>query len=516
METIVTKSYQGAQTRLLLPKVKDVAGVIGDNNSTRLVFKIPNGYRTGWTKYIEFDCYVYREGIGDVHPTYPLDENNSFLIPYEITQSNVGKEVDYNLKFVSEDGTITEKSELGTLYFRDSSVGTYVDPEPIVDIITRLYNEALCEVAYSEAPPVEGANALPQLTFTPLNPSAPSKTVTLNVPYLDQNGHILTRFIDKEIIVEIYRVASPDGLIELSAAQIPDMALIDDPSAQGQPYYMDLYMLVGDDPSNIDNWYLIHSDNPIYSSISATNATITNLDVTNATATNLSGTNATISDLSATDATVSTLKVSSLGEGIMTTNSSGEVSVDSTIDLSELHLLDDVTSNVQAQLDAKVDNTQIVTSWTNPTSNSNIPSETLTKTSLDAKLDDSQLVTAWSNEVLDTNIPSEKLTKDSLDAEELARSTADTGLDTRITAIEDRIVTPWAENDKLAKISDVTALETYTNTQLNTKRDKITAPHTSNPVVYTQSYDTSTQTYSESLYDLTDNKAGGTKIGSNV
>ena len=463
METIISKSYQGVQTRLLLPKIKDVAGVIGDNNVTRLKFKLPKDYESGWVKYIEFDCYIYREGEGDVRPMYPLEEDNSFLIPYELTKAYTGKEVDYNLRFVSSDGTITEKSELGTLYFRDSSDGTFVDPNPVVDIITRLYNQAYCNVSYSEDGEAESGVTVPKLIFTPLNPNGPAETVVLNMPYLDEYGHILTRFIDKEIIVEIYRISSPDELTSLDEAQIPDMALIDDESAQGEPYYMDLYMLVGNDPTDAGNWYLIHSDNAVFSSISATDASITNLDATN---------------LSATDATVSTLKVSSLGEGIMTTNSSGEVSVDPTIDLSELHLLDDVTSNVQAQLDAKVDDTQIVTSWTNPTSN--------------------------------TNIPSEKLTKDSLDSEASARSTADTGLDNRITAIEDRIVTPWAENDKLAKISDVTALETYTITQLDTKRDKITAPHTSNPVVYTQSYDTPTQTYSESLYDLTDNIAGGT------
>lgn len=66
METIISKSYQGVQTRLLLPKVKDVAGVIGDNYSTRICFKLPKVYATGWTKYIEFDCYVYREGEGEI------------------------------------------------------------------------------------------------------------------------------------------------------------------------------------------------------------------------------------------------------------------------------------------------------------------------------------------------------------------------------------------------------------------------------------------------------------------
>lgn len=266
METIVTKSYQGVQTRLLLPKIKDVAGVIGDNYTTRLVFKLPKPYQSGWTKYIEFDCYIYREGIGDIKPSYLLEPNDTFLIPYEITQSNVGKEVDYNLKFVSNDGELTEKSETATLYFRDSSNGTYVDPNPTLDIITRLVNEAYCEVTYSEDGETAGGVTVPQLTFSPLNPNGNSESVVLNVPYLDSNGHILSRFIDKEIVLEVYNISSADELTDLTEAQIPDMAILSqaDPDS---PDYMNLYMLIGADPSLIDNWYLVHTDNPIFSNV---------------------------------------------------------------------------------------------------------------------------------------------------------------------------------------------------------------------------------------------------------
>lgn len=46
------------------------------------------------------------------------------------------------------------------------------------------------------------------------------------------------------------------------------------------------------------------------------------------------------------------------------------------------------------------------------TSNTTLASSKLTKDSLDAKLDDSQLVTSWQSTVSDSNIPSEKLVKD--------------------------------------------------------------------------------------------------------
>ncbi len=71
---------------------------------------------------------------------------------------------------------------------------------------------------------------------------------------------------------------------------------------------------------------------------------------------------------------------------------------------------------VKTTLDAKVDDTQLVTSWSSTTTNTNIPSEKLTKDSLDAKLDDTQLVTAFQSTPDNTHIPSEKLVKDSLDA----------------------------------------------------------------------------------------------------
>lgn len=274
METIVTKSYQGAQTRLLLPKVKDVAGVIGDNNSTKICFKIPKNYATGWLKYIEFDCYVIRDDT-EIKPSYLLDEHDSFIVPYEITESNIGKEVDYCLKLVSEDGEIVEKSELATLYFRDSCNGTNTEPEPYTDIVTLLYNNAFCNVSYSD--PTDGAEE-PQLTFTPLNPNGEPESVSLNIPYLDAQGHIPPRFIDKEIVVEIFKISTPDELTTLVDAQIPDMALISEGDSS-EPYYMDLYMLVGSDPTDIDKWYLIHTSNPVFTSIQTTDLTATNGDI---------------------------------------------------------------------------------------------------------------------------------------------------------------------------------------------------------------------------------------------
>ena len=74
-----------------------------------------------------------------------------------------------------------------------------------------------------------------------------------------------------------------------------------------------------------------------------------------------------------------------------------------------------VSTAMQTALDAKLDDSQLKTSWSSPVSDANIPSEKLTKDALDAKVDDTQIMTAWSSPVKDTNIPSEKLTKDTID-----------------------------------------------------------------------------------------------------
>ena len=93
-------------------------------------------------------------------------------------------------------------------------------------------------------------------------------------------------------------------------------------------------------------------------------------------------------------------------------------------------------SALNTALDAKLDDTQLKTSWSSTVSDSNIPSEKLVKDSLDAKLDDSQLKTSWSSTVSDSNIPSEKLVKDSLDAKlddsQLVTSWQSTHSDTKI------------------------------------------------------------------------------------
>lgn len=76
-------------------------------------------------------------------------------------------------------------------------------------------------------------------------------------------------------------------------------------------------------------------------------------------------------------------------------------------------------TGLQTALDAKLDDTQLITSWGTggaSATDSNIPSAKLTKDTLDTKLDDTQVVSAWQGTPDNAHIPTEKLVKDGLNA----------------------------------------------------------------------------------------------------
>jgi hypothetical protein len=70
---------------------------------------------------------------------------------------------------------------------------------------------------------------------------------------------------------------------------------------------------------------------------------------------------------------------------------------------------------VKDSLDAKLDDSQLISSWASATAD-NIANANLVLAGLNSKINNSQLVTAWSATPLNANIASEKLVKDSLDA----------------------------------------------------------------------------------------------------
>ena len=435
------------------------------------------------------------------------------------------------MKFVSNDGLITEKSEMGTLYFRDSSDGTYVEDQPTIDIITYLYNNAYCSVSYNDGTQ-EGTSetVLPSLTFTPMNESGNVDTITLNVPYLDTNGHILNRFIDKEIVVEIFHIDRPTALTSLIQAQIPDMALIDDVEIDDPDnppsYYMDLYMLVGEDPTIASNWYQVHTDNPFFKTIHTysldvtTHANIQELQVTGSTTSDgkiigNAGLEVTSGDTILKDATVDSLTFtdSDLISKVLVTDEYGQVTTDSSLDLSELHALDGITGNIQSQIDSEISARQSADTDLDTAINAEVSARLSADSTLQNNIDSEASTRADADTTLQNNIDSEAST----------RADADTALQSNISAEQSRAegvesqLNSDISNEASARQSADADLQTSINTeisdresadlsiltQVDTKRDKIVDVH-NGPVAYTQEANKT-----ESLYDIIDTGTDG-------
>ena len=298
---IIQKTYTGSQTRQLLPKEKNLGGVIGDARSTILKFNLPKGYtnKDGWTRYVEFDCYVTDPLTGkEMQPIYALPDSNQFIIPAEIAANNVGKIVSFNLKFVKKDDTtyveksaesqlefaesadgeeltkvddttIIEKSLQGTLYFMNSSNGEGI-LQPM-DVITLLYNTSLIDAKFTKN--TEDDTAPIDLTFLRYDELNPVQ-LSLPIPYLE-NGKIPPKFMNKTIVVDVLKIASSSELTTLTQAEPPDMALVTEGSEKG-----DLYILTDDDYTQVSNWLLVHTDNLTLTSLNVVDSADVGGDLT--------------------------------------------------------------------------------------------------------------------------------------------------------------------------------------------------------------------------------------------
>ena len=298
---IIQKTYTGSQTRQLLPKEKNLGGVIGDARSTILKFNLPKGYtnKDGWTRYVEFDCYVTDPLTGkEMQPIYALPDSNQFIIPAEIAANNVGKIVSFNLKFVKKDDTtyveksaesqlefaesadgeeltkvddttIIEKSLQGTLYFMNSPNGEGI-LQPM-DVITLLYNTSLIDAKFTKN--TEDDTAPVDLTFLRYDELNPVQ-LSLPIPYLE-NGKIPPKFMNKTIVVDVLKIASSSELTTLAQAEPPDMALVTEGSEKG-----DLYILTDDDYTQVSNWLLVHTDNLTLTSLNVVDSVDVGGDLT--------------------------------------------------------------------------------------------------------------------------------------------------------------------------------------------------------------------------------------------
>lgn len=331
---IIKKTYAGSQTRQLLPKDKNIGGVIGDAKSTILQFKFPKDYDIGgsWQRFIEFDCYALDKYGKEVQPRYALTDNK-FQIPAEIAENNIGKTVNYNLVFIKDEGRTVEKSEQATIYFRASANGEY---EPIEREywVEELYEKALGKVRITTNS--DDLNPI-TLHYDGIGGGEVQPSENYPIPYLVA-GKIPEKFLSSNFIVSVYKITTSDELTTLKQAEPPDLAWV-----VGDVGKDDLYILVDDDYSDPNNWILIHTENPIFESV-GTQA----LEVVGQTTTEY---------LEVVKDTVTNIK-----SAILVTNDTGKV-VASDITLQELENLADSRGNIQLQLDNKTDLTQAIPQW---------------------------------------------------------------------------------------------------------------------------------------------------------
>lgn len=331
---IIKKTYAGSQTRQLLPKDKNIGGVIGDAKSTILQFKFPKDYDIGgsWQRFIEFDCYALDKYSKEVQPRYALTDNK-FQIPAEIAENNIGKTVNYNLVFIKDEGRTVEKSEQATIYFRASANGEY---EPIEREywVEELYEKALGKVRITTNS--DDLNPI-TLHYDGIGGGEVQPSENYPIPYLVA-GKIPEKFLSSNFIVSVFKINTVDELTSLKKAEPPDLALVIDGASKD-----DLYMLVQDDYSNPDNWLPIHTNNPIFDTVTSQaldvvgNTTLNNVEITNKITTNLGG-------------------------AILVTNDVGVVEK-SNISIQELENLADSRGNIQLQLDNKTEIVQAIPNW---------------------------------------------------------------------------------------------------------------------------------------------------------
>ena len=250
-----------------MPDRSEVAGVVGDAYSTKLVFKIPSEY-DDWIKCIRWHCTI-KDSNGDtiVNPVYPLDDDDSFTIPPELIPP-YDLVVGYNLSLykTTDSSTIVENSITSTIYISGSQTPFAAGTSE--DVIQRLLDALLAAIAsieYAEDPEAATTTqtARPKLIST-MTQGGTEETI-LNVPYLNSDGYIDDRFYaPARMPSRIFIIEAVSDLLDLPARQ-EDMAYVISGDSAGN-----LYLLVADDPTSMDNWKLIRSLDPVFTTLTTT------------------------------------------------------------------------------------------------------------------------------------------------------------------------------------------------------------------------------------------------------
>lgn len=196
--------YSGSATRKLTVSGRSSVIISGDSDSVLFDFTFPDVYKE-YTKTIAWDCYCPTESGDIINPEYVM-KDDSFLVPYEITSNNAGKQIAFVIRFSKEvEEDVGDTYECGCP--RPSVTPTYIEtslPSAIYisratkddkcvlkfDALTQLIHEAVVE------PYFDVDSEKDRLVFKYITLSGTPKSIILDVPYLDENGKIPSEFID--------------------------------------------------------------------------------------------------------------------------------------------------------------------------------------------------------------------------------------------------------------------------------------------------------------------------------
>lgn len=254
---IVKFTYSGSATRKLNVSGRDQVIVSGDDNSTQFIFTFPPQYQN-YTKFIKWgDFYIETEDGTPTQPIYPLQENDTFHVPSEVTYGNSGKEIHFQIQFyeMSDSGnsTFIENSLLFPVYVSKSTTNKKIKPSQS-DVLSVLMERAYVSSMYD----VDLGENRPYLQFTSL--AGKDYKLVLNMPYLDEeSGKIPYQFLPQGVNVEVIPFSNIAEMMEDDSALPPDFAVITE-GTEGSAidYPLNIFIKTYEE-TEYNGWLLIHS-----------------------------------------------------------------------------------------------------------------------------------------------------------------------------------------------------------------------------------------------------------------
>lgn len=252
---------------------------MGDNESTRLVFNITDdgNLLDGMAGRVEFDVWIHSTDNTVYKPYILLDDQNSVTIPNYILREVKRSTMAIQLAFGDDQGN--ELYSFNKLTYNIANAVQSIDsesiavPEVMLAYTSITYDNTTCTLTFTRlngstteimlgdlfgplvadvTVDIDTTNQETPITMTLDRMQEDDTVLHLAIPYLD-NGVIPSKFISTAIVVDVYKLTSKSQLTDgtCAGAEPPDFALING---------TELYMCIGNDPSDIADWFEVTFD----------------------------------------------------------------------------------------------------------------------------------------------------------------------------------------------------------------------------------------------------------------